>query len=77
MKKERSRLSKIEKKLKLENLTRCMNCELFCRCKLVKEEMIVCSKFSEINDDKQVVIVPLKEWAHLSGNSLCKYIPNN
>ena len=75
MKKEIFRLSKIEKKLKIENLTRCLNCALFCKCRLQKEEIIVCEKYREIDVERQVVIVPLKEWSHLSSNSLCKYMP--
>jgi hypothetical protein len=76
MKKERFRMNKIEKKLKMENIERCLNCKLFCRCKLQKEEMVICYDYSEVSDDEQVVVVPLKEWAHLNGNSLFKYIKN-
>ena len=69
-------MNKIEKKLKLENLTRCLNCRLFCDCDLKKEEMIVCDRFKEINVKKQLIIVPLEEWAELKARkdmSLCQF----
>ena len=65
MNKKLFKLSKVEKKLKLENLTRCINCALFCQCELRKEEMIVCDRFKEINTKKQLIIVSLEEWAEL------------
>ena len=76
MNKKFFKLSRVEKKLKLENLTRCLNCALFCQCELRKEEMIVCDKFKEISAKKQLVVVSLEEWAELKARkdmSLCKF----
>ena len=78
MKKKRLKgISKIEKKLRREYLTRCLNCRLYFECKLDKDQIVVCSRFIELPDDEQVVIVNLKEWSHLRGNSLFNYIPQN
>ena len=78
MKKKRLKdIGEIEKKFRLDFLTRCLNCELYFECKLDKDQLVLCPRFIELPDDEQVVIVRLKEWAHLKGNSLCNYIPQN
>ena len=76
MNKKLFKMSKIEKKLKLENLIRCINCALFCQCGLQKEEIVVCDKFREINVKKQLIIVSLDEYAELKSRkdmSLCQF----
>jgi len=60
-------LSKIEKKLKIENLERCLNCSCFNRCLELKEEVALCEKFKEVPMKKQLVIVSLEENSRLKG----------
>ena len=53
-----------QRKLKIENLTRCMNCSVFVTCKeSFKENVVDCDHFSEIPTQKQVLVVKLVEWA--------------
>ena len=67
MNKKLFKMSKIEKKLKLENLTRCINCRLFCNCAFRKEEIVICESFKELNVKKQLIIIPLEEYSELKG----------
>lgn len=54
----------VERKLRIENLTRCMNCSAFVTCKeSYKENVIDCDHFVEIGEEKQVVVIRLVEWA--------------
>lgn len=53
----------IEKKLKIENLTRCCSCKLFQKCKEpFKEDIVDCDHFSELPENEQIVIVRLAEF---------------
>ena len=54
----------VERKLKIENLTACMNCKRFVRCKEPhKEDIVDCSHhFDEEPSERQVVVVNLLEW---------------
>ena len=53
----------LERKLRIENLTRCMNCEAFVTCgECEKENVVECSHYREIPPRKQVVVVGLSEW---------------
>jgi hypothetical protein len=54
----------VDRKLRIENLTRCMNCSGFVTCREpFKEDVVDCDHFSELPDEKQVVVVGLCEWA--------------
>ena len=54
----------IERKLRIENLTRCMNCSVFVTCaEPFKENVADCDHFLELPDSEQVVVVKLNEWA--------------
>jgi hypothetical protein len=54
----------IERKLRIENLTRCMNCAAFVTCKECEKENVVdCDHFVEILEKEQVVVVRLDEWS--------------
>lgn len=56
--------NEIERKLRIENLTRCMNCSAFVTCKECEKENVVdCDHFVEIADEEQIVIISLCEWA--------------
>lgn len=51
------------RKIKNENLTRCMNCEGFETCNEVfKEKLVDCCRFVEVSVQNQVVVVKLSEW---------------
>jgi hypothetical protein len=54
---------KLERKVRIENLTRCMNCLSFTTCsEPFKENMVDCGeKFVELPVDKQVVVISLIE----------------
>ena len=55
----------LQRKLKIENLTKCMNCRTFMSCKEpFKENVVDCGHhFLEEAESEQVVVVKLKEWA--------------
>ncbi len=56
--------NEIERKLRVENLTRCMNCAGFVACEeCEKENMADCDHFVEIGEEKRVVVIRLVEWA--------------
>ena len=76
MKKEDRELDRLERKLKIENLERCLNCKSFLKCTLLKEEVSICSSFEEIPLKKQLIIVNLKAYSRLKGTknlSLCSF----
>ncbi len=52
---------KLERKLRIENLVRCMNCLSFTTCsEPFKENMADCGeKFLEMPADEQVSVIPL------------------
>lgn len=54
----------LERKLKIENLTSCMNCRKFVTCKEpFKENVVDCSHhFVEEPQERQVVVVRLDQW---------------
>lgn len=54
----------LEKKSKRERIEICLNCEKFVECNDVGK-FEVCSEFVEVEDEKQVVIVSLGEYARL------------
>jgi hypothetical protein len=52
------------RKLKIENLTRCLNCSRFPRCgESFKENVVECERVRELPTEKQVVVVKLSEWS--------------
>jgi hypothetical protein len=54
---------KLSHKLKIENLTRCMNCSAFVTCREpFKEDVVDCDHFVEIPDKEQVIVICLCEW---------------
>jgi hypothetical protein len=54
---------KFERKLRIENLTRCMNCEAFVTCgECEKENVVECDHYKEIAPRKQVLVISLSEW---------------
>jgi hypothetical protein len=56
---------KVERKMKIENLERCMNCLGFEICKeRMKEDVVDCDHFEELSDNEQVVVVNLNEWSN-------------
>lgn len=51
---------KVRRKLKIENMNRCFNCERFVDCVLgIKEDIVVCDHFVEMPDSLQVIVVNL------------------
>ena len=53
----------LQRKLKIENLTRCMNCSVFMACREpLKEDVVDCDHFVEIPDKEQVIVIGLCEW---------------
>ena len=56
----------VKRKLKIENLERCMNCRLFTHCPLVKDEIVCCSKFQEVDVNEQVVVVGLEHYCGMA-----------
>lgn len=56
---------KVERKMKIENLERCMNCVGFEDCKeKMKEDIVDCDHFEELDEEDQVVVVNLNEWSN-------------
>jgi hypothetical protein len=53
------------RKIKMENLTNCMNCLKFLRCpEPFKENMVDCGHhFLEVPQKGQIVVVKLTEWS--------------
>jgi hypothetical protein len=52
---------RVDKKLKIENLTRCMNCNRFVTCSEKEKENIVdCLRYREVGRGNQVVAVRLE-----------------
>lgn len=55
-------MREFDRKLKIENLTRCMNCSRFVTCEeTFKENVLECERVREIPAQKQVVVVELIE----------------
>jgi hypothetical protein len=53
----------LQRKLKIENVTRCFNCSVFVTCEEpFKEDVVDCDHFVEITEVRQVVVVKLVEW---------------
>ena len=53
----------LDEKLRLENLTRCINCSRFVSCEEHRKETLVdCWLFLEIPPRKQIVILSVTEW---------------
>lgn len=54
-----------ERKLKLENIERCLNCQEFLNCKICqKEDLTECAhKYTELPEEQQVVIISMDEWS--------------
>ena len=76
MNKERFKLIKVEKKLKIENIERCLNCKLFIECEERKEEVVVCNRFKETPAKDQLVVVRLSLYGkklEAKNQSLCSY----
>ena len=55
------KFGELERKLMLENLTRCCNCWLIFCSVGKKEDVVDCGDFDEMADDLQVCIVKLCE----------------
>lgn len=65
VRKESERDITLSRKLKIENWTRCMNCNsaVFTKCKEpFKEDIVDCSHFVELAEHDQVVVIKLCEW---------------
>ncbi len=76
MRKELEKLDILEKKLKIENIERCLNCKSFLRCKERKEDVVVCEHYKEVPVKQQLVIVKLSEYEKLhdsKNKSLCSF----
>lgn len=55
-----SELERVERKLKILNLNRCMNCSAFVSCvEPLKEDIADCDHFDELPDEEQVGVVTL------------------
>jgi hypothetical protein len=52
----------LERKLKIEHLERCMNCKTFVHCVLVKDEIVCCAKYQEVDEREQVVVIDLEHY---------------
>ena len=63
----------LDRKLRIENMTRCMNCEAFVTCKECEKENVVdCDHFREIAVRKQVVTVSLTEYCKVELERRCR-----
>jgi hypothetical protein len=52
----------LKRKLKIENLTRRMNCSGFVACfELEKEDIVDCVRFKEVCPENQVTVINLRE----------------
>jgi hypothetical protein len=67
MRKKDCELDRLEKKLKSENIERCLNCKLFCKCIELKEEVCTCERFRELPLREQLIVVNLAEFSKLKG----------
>jgi hypothetical protein len=52
----------VKRKLRVENLERCMNCRQFTHCPLIKDEIVCCAKYQEVDEKEQVVVINLKHY---------------
>jgi hypothetical protein len=70
-------VERVALKMKISNIERCLNCELFSDCPHQKEEMITCEKFSQLPIGKQLIVVSLEQFGKLHGiknqASLCSF----
>ena len=52
----------VRRKIKIENLTRYMNCLAFVTCvEPLKEDVVECGQYSEVSKDKQIIVISLVE----------------
>lgn len=56
----------VRKKLKIENLERCMNCKLFVNCPLVKDEVVCCTNYREVDEREQVIVIGLEHYCGMT-----------
>ena len=57
---EEELVKSVRRKIKIENLTRCMNCLTFVTCvEPLKENVVECDHYSEVQSEKQVIVIPL------------------
>jgi hypothetical protein len=55
-------IESVERKLKILNLNRCLNCAAFSSCEeSLKEDVAECELFDELPDKNQVIITKLVE----------------
>lgn len=54
----------LDRKLKIENIERCMNCSVFVSCEEpFKENVVDCSHhFQELPESEQLVVIKLTKW---------------
>jgi hypothetical protein len=67
MRKEDCELDKLERKLKIEYIELCLNCQLFIRCCERKDGIVCCGKYKEMPLEDQLVIVGFTEYSKLRG----------
>ena len=59
---EEELVKSVRRKIKIENLIRCMNCSVFVTCvEDLKENVVECDHYSEVSKEKQVIVIPLSE----------------
>jgi hypothetical protein len=56
----------LQRKQKIEHLERCMNCKTFAHCALVKDEIVCCPKYQEVDVNEQVVVVGLEHYCGMT-----------
>jgi len=56
----------LERKLKIERIERCMNCKTFTHCSLVKDEIVCCARYQEVDEREQVVVIGLEHYCGLT-----------
>ena len=60
----------VDRKLRIENLTRCMNCLAFVTCvECNKENVVECDHYREIVPRKQVLVMLVGDWLQMDGVS--------
>jgi hypothetical protein len=56
---------RLARKLRAENLERCLNCSHFADCSENMVDIVVCERFDELKVDDQVIIVGLVDYSRL------------
>jgi hypothetical protein len=59
---------RLARKLRVENLERCLNCSHFADCSENMVDIVICERFDELEVEDQVIVVGLIEYSNLKGS---------